>query len=50
MLAVGLCGPVLAQDRVTLGWGRLFNNDTLGDTQDRWKTGSYTINHLRGMS
>ncbi len=49
-LAIGLCGPVFAQDRVTLGWGRLFNNDTLGDTQDRWQTGSYTISRLRGVS
>ncbi|MES2665844.1 MAG: lipid A-modifier LpxR family protein [Pseudomonadota bacterium] len=54
-LAIGLGGAAVAQDRVTqdrvtLGWGRLFNNDTLGDTRDRWQTGSYTVSRLRGLS
>jgi len=40
--------PAVAEDRVTLGWGRLFNNDFLGDGDDRWRTGSYTISNLRG--
>ena len=41
-------GPGLAQDRVTLGWGRLLSNDVLGDLRDRWQTGSYTVSVLRG--
>lgn len=37
-----------AQDRVTLGWGRIFTNDQIGDGDDRWRTGSYTVSRLRG--
>lgn len=37
-----------AQDRVTLGWGRTFVNDQLGDFQDRWRTSSYTLSLVRG--
>jgi hypothetical protein len=37
-----------AEGWVTLGWGRLFNNDALGDGQDRWRSGSYTLSLLRG--
>ena len=44
--------PIAAQaqtpERQFLGWGRLFNNDFLGDGQDRWRTGSYTISVLKG--
>lgn len=41
--------PASAQDeRVTLGWGRLFTNDVFGDTRDRWRTGSYTLSRVRG--
>ena len=40
--------PAAAQERVTLGVGRLFTNDTLGDGQDRWQTGSYVASWLRG--
>ncbi len=43
-----LANPAFAQDRVTLGWGRLFNNDAIGDGKDRWRTGSYTVSRLRG--
>lgn len=42
--------PAAAQDRVTLGWGRLFSNDAIGDGHDRWRTGSYQISLLRGIS
>lgn len=42
--------PVAAQDRVTLGFGRLFTNDALGDGEDRWQSGSYTLSLLRGPS
>ena len=42
------CLPAAAQDRTTLGWGRLFTNDTLGDGDDRWHTGNYGLSILRG--
>lgn len=38
----------LAQDRVTLGFARLFTNDALGDTHDRWRTGAYSVSRFRG--
>ncbi len=41
---------VQAEERVTLGWGRLFTNDALGDGDDRWRTGSYTLSRVRGPS
>ena len=41
-------GPAVAQERVTLGWGRLFSNDAMGDGQDRWRTGSYAVSRIRG--
>lgn len=44
----GLAVPAAAQERETLGFGRVFNNDRLGDGRDRWNTGSYTISVLRG--
>jgi hypothetical protein len=37
-----------ADDTVALGWGRLFSNDAIGDTRDRWHTGSYAISQIRG--
>jgi hypothetical protein len=39
-----------AEDQVALGWGRLFDNDLLGDGQDRWHTGSYTVSQVRGLN
>nr|WP_300513926.1 lipid A-modifier LpxR family protein [Aliiroseovarius sp.] len=33
---------------MTLGFGRLFSNDYLGDGSDRWRTGSYVVSWLRG--
>lgn len=41
---------VSAQERVTLGWGRLLTNDLLGDGRDRWRTGSYSLSRVRGES
>ena len=38
----------MAQERVTLGWGRVLTNDLLGDGRDRWRTGSYTLSRIRG--
>jgi Uncharacterized protein conserved in bacteria (DUF2219) len=44
------CLPAQAEERVTLGWGRLFTNDALGDGDDRWRTGGYTLSRVRGAS
>lgn len=44
------CLPAAAQDRTTLGWGRLFSNDALGDGNDRWQTGHYGVSVLRGAT
>jgi hypothetical protein len=40
--------PAGAEERVPLGFGRLFSNDALGDGNDRWRTGAYTVSALRG--
>jgi len=45
---LGQAHPVAAQDRVTLGFGRLFSNDALIDGRDRWRSGSYSLSLLRG--
>jgi hypothetical protein len=47
-LAALAASPIAAQDRTTLGWGRLFVNDALGDSRDRWQTGAYAISVIRG--
>jgi hypothetical protein len=46
VLASGLPAP--AQERVTLGWGRILNNDFLGDGKDRWRSSSYGVSLVRG--
>jgi hypothetical protein len=50
MMCAGLmaASPITAQDRETLGFGRIFNNDYFGDTQDRWRSGSYAYSIVRG--
>lgn len=50
MICAGLmaASPAVAQDRETLGFGRLFNNDFFGDNDDRWRTGSYVFSIVRG--
>lgn len=50
LVAVALAVPAVAQERVTLGWGRLLTNDAIGDGKDRWRTGSYVLNRVRGPS
>lgn len=52
MAAVLLAGTSMAcaEERVTLGWGRIFTNDLIGDAGDRWRTGSYTVSRVRGPS
>lgn len=47
-LVLGAAGGTVAEERVTLGWGRLFTNDLIGDGKDRWRTGSYTVSRVRG--
>jgi hypothetical protein len=50
VLAVLAGLPLAAQERVTLGWGRMFSNDAIGDGHDRWRSGSYQLSLLRGES
>lgn len=42
--------PGLSEDRISLGWGRMFTNDALGDGHDRWRTGGYQVSYVRGVS
>ena len=46
----GLDAPAKAEERVTLGWGRMFHNDAMGDGNDRWQTGGYSVSMMRGVS
>lgn len=52
LLFLGVSAPVSAevspQARETIGWGRFFNNDYLGDRDDRWHTSSYSVSRVRG--
>lgn len=56
LLLAALLAPAVARaeidlsGRSTLGVGRFFNNDYLGDGKDRWQTGSYNISVVRGVS
>ena len=50
LAALILVSPAQAQERRTLGYGRLFTNDHFGDGDDRWRTGSYAISLLRGRA
>lgn len=48
LAALSLSGhSAAAQERVTLGFARIFNNDAIGDTKDRWRTGSYSVSRFR---
>ncbi len=38
----------VAQKHGTLGYGRFFSNDALGDGKDRWRSGSYAVSMIRG--
>ncbi|MDT8856800.1 DUF2219 family protein [Paracoccaceae bacterium Fryx2] len=48
ILGLSLVAPVAAQDRVTLGLGRIFANDAIGDGRDRWRSGGYALSLMRG--
>lgn len=37
-----------AEERQSLSWARIFDNDAIGDTHDRWRTGSYQVSNFRG--
>lgn len=44
------CAPqAQSQGRETLGWGRLFTNDYLGDNRDRYRTGAYVVSKVTGF-
>ncbi len=48
LLVVFATHVAVAQERNWLGKARLFNNDFIGDGQDRWRTGSYSVSGIRG--
>ena len=50
ILCAGLmaAAPAAAQERETLGYGRIFTNDFFGDNMDRWRSGSYAYSIVRG--
>ncbi len=50
VLVMLAAGSALAEGRVGLGWGRIFTNDQMGDGEDRWRSGSYTLSRVRGPS
>ncbi|SEL64369.1 hypothetical protein SAMN05444413_11294 [Roseivivax marinus] len=41
-------GAAQAQDRIRLGYGRLFVNDSLAQSEDRWQTGGITASRVWG--
>lgn len=49
LILAAFAGSAQAQDRVTLGVGRLFTNDVIGDGHDRWRTGAYVVSWMRGV-
>lgn len=50
ILVIGTLNPMAAQDRQWLGKARMFTNDKIGDGQDRWRSGSYSVSWIRGAS
>jgi hypothetical protein len=48
-LLVTTPGIGAAQDMQILGFGRLFNNDRIGDGGDKWRSGSYQFSVIRGQ-
>jgi hypothetical protein len=47
-LMLGMPLSVLAQGYERLGYGRIVNNDLVGDGEDRWQTGSVTTSRVWG--
>lgn len=50
VLSLGAVQTQAEPARQTLGWGHMFSNDALGDQEDRWRTGSYTLSRLQGAA
>lgn len=48
IIIFALAAPVASEEAQTLGFGRLFNNDRIGDGGDKWRTGSYQLSVIRG--
>ena len=48
LAALFLAPAAGAQDRTSIGYGRLVTNDLIGDGQDRWQTGSIASSRVRG--
>ncbi|WP_212524142.1 lipid A-modifier LpxR family protein [Actibacterium sp. MT2.3-13A] len=46
--ALMIAPPAAAENRRTLGYGRVFSNDALGDGEDRWRSGSYALSVVTG--
>lgn len=47
-ILISLAAPAAAQGRETLGRGWLLTNDLLGDTHDRWRSGSLASSRVWG--
>lgn len=45
-----LCAALPANAQQTLGFGRLFTNDAIGDNRDRWRSAAINLSLLRGPS
>ena len=51
LLVCGSAPAAVAEDgRQTLGLVRQFTNDTIGDRQDRWRSGGFAVSAFRGES
>lgn len=48
LMFLSATGAGLAETRQSLGWGSLFNNDVIDGGQDRWRSASLVVSHLRG--
>lgn len=49
LILLFLAAPAMAEEgRTTLGFGRIFSNDRIGDGGDRWRTGSWTVSAVSG--
>ncbi len=48
LLCLALSAQAAADGRHYIGYGRLLTNDVIGDTQDRWRTGSLASSRVWG--
>lgn len=49
LLTISTITAAHAEGRETLGIGRVFTNDVIGDGEDRWRTGAYQVSAFRGQ-